>query len=250
MSIQDVGIGSKFLLAHVQYQHTYLLAPETGKILSVFTNNAGASKPKQHELGLGDQRSAVPVTNPVTGFIILHSPFGIPNASLVRPFKIQGSRFKVQVSPLDVGCWMLDVRCCVFRSRSPAPTPQFMPPPRCPIQVYPLPATRRRSGQVLLGELPWVAVSGHSQPRHLFIPDDPLGLRIKPQRPAQPERDHAQHQGHIHLDVLGGIAARLLARLDTVEPLALMAGRRGIDFGGASLPFIKSRSGRTLKFPA
>ncbi len=37
--LQDVGIGSKFLLAHVQYQHTYLLAPETGKILSVHTNN-------------------------------------------------------------------------------------------------------------------------------------------------------------------------------------------------------------------
>jgi len=39
MAIQDVGIGSKFLLAHVQYRHTYLLAPETGKILSVYTNN-------------------------------------------------------------------------------------------------------------------------------------------------------------------------------------------------------------------
>jgi len=38
MAIQDVAISDKFLVAHVQYQHSYLLAPETGKILCTYTN--------------------------------------------------------------------------------------------------------------------------------------------------------------------------------------------------------------------
>jgi outer membrane protein assembly factor BamB len=38
MAIQAVTLGEKFLFAHVQYQHSYLLAPDTGKILRTYTN--------------------------------------------------------------------------------------------------------------------------------------------------------------------------------------------------------------------
>jgi outer membrane protein assembly factor BamB len=39
MAIQAVTIGEKFLFTHVQYQHSYLLAKDTGKILATYTNN-------------------------------------------------------------------------------------------------------------------------------------------------------------------------------------------------------------------
>jgi outer membrane protein assembly factor BamB len=39
MAIQVVTLGRKFLYTSVQYEHGYLLAPETGKILGVYTNN-------------------------------------------------------------------------------------------------------------------------------------------------------------------------------------------------------------------
>jgi hypothetical protein len=38
MAIQSVTLGDKFLFTHVQYQHSYLLAPDTGKILCAYTN--------------------------------------------------------------------------------------------------------------------------------------------------------------------------------------------------------------------
>ena len=38
MAIQCVSVSDKFLFAHVQYQHSYLLAPDTGKILCAYTN--------------------------------------------------------------------------------------------------------------------------------------------------------------------------------------------------------------------
>lgn len=39
MAIQVVTLGREFLFAHVQYKHSYLLAPDTGDILCTYTNN-------------------------------------------------------------------------------------------------------------------------------------------------------------------------------------------------------------------
>ena len=102
------------------------------------------------------------------------------------------------------------------------------------------------SSKILAGKLPRRSILRNCQARSLFVTDDPLFLGIKPDRAPKFQREQAELDRHVYMNVIVGIAARLLPGLDAVQPLAFMPGRGRDRFSGVEQFFILSPSATIL----
>ena len=95
--------------------------------------------------------------------------------------------------------------------------------PAKPAPVMDLSTLPRSNRQVFLGKFPGRAVFRNRAARRLRVANDALGLRIETDRTVQFEGEQAEHDRHVHFHMVEDTATGLLARLDAVEPLALVA---------------------------